>query len=451
MATPTPAPTPRSPARPPTAAGRQTGTSLLEALISLLVVAVGLLGSAQWHLRLRQAVDLARQQSEAGRLAQYEIERLRGLAAAEPQAGQSGLAAIGDRAGRDRPVGRRQYRFPDRAGGARWSWRRAEGHRGHRQLARSPRRRAADARWPARSATRRRRWLLPLRRPAAGREAAPVLGRHVAIPRDAHDLGDGRSVFKPLTGGDIAWLFDNRSAPHRRAAAPQCRRPRRTASSAPPTWAIALDSNSVLLGGRVRFSLAPPPAQPDCQRRPRRAARPGNRTAPVEQRSSAAAGLLRRGGAGRRYRCRRQPAADRGRRGSDAGQPGPWRMERERRPLLALPLRGGAAGSAPNRADPAPHWSGRLHLTPHGWTHRQRHAAATGSAATAPTPTAAARSTGRPNCRPASSRVDEALVEQNLLVVDGAQACPAAAAVERGGRPRCRGHDANPATVAHQP
>ena len=60
----------------------QRGASLIEALIGFLVLSVGLLASTRWQLQLRHAADLARQQAEALRWAQQEMEQLRAYVSA---------------------------------------------------------------------------------------------------------------------------------------------------------------------------------------------------------------------------------------------------------------------------------------------------------------------------------------------------------------------------------
>jgi Tfp pilus assembly protein PilV len=59
---------------------RQRGISLIESLVGFLVLSLGLLGVTHMHTSLRQNADTARQRTEAVRMAQQEIERLRGFA-----------------------------------------------------------------------------------------------------------------------------------------------------------------------------------------------------------------------------------------------------------------------------------------------------------------------------------------------------------------------------------
>ena len=56
---------------------RQAGFSLIEALIALLVVSFGMLGIASFQYTLSRASDVAKQRTEATRIAQKEIDRLR--------------------------------------------------------------------------------------------------------------------------------------------------------------------------------------------------------------------------------------------------------------------------------------------------------------------------------------------------------------------------------------
>ena len=58
----------------------QRGTTLFEALIAFLVLSLGLIAIARVHVHLRLAADIARERSEAVRLAQDEIDTLRGIA-----------------------------------------------------------------------------------------------------------------------------------------------------------------------------------------------------------------------------------------------------------------------------------------------------------------------------------------------------------------------------------
>lgn len=58
----------------------QRGITLIESLIALLVLSMGMLAVARLQPELRQHAELARQRSEATRIAQQDIEAMRGIA-----------------------------------------------------------------------------------------------------------------------------------------------------------------------------------------------------------------------------------------------------------------------------------------------------------------------------------------------------------------------------------
>lgn len=58
---------------------RQHGFTLVESLIAFLVLSLGMLAVVRMQPELRQHAELARQRSEATRLAQLDIEGLRGF------------------------------------------------------------------------------------------------------------------------------------------------------------------------------------------------------------------------------------------------------------------------------------------------------------------------------------------------------------------------------------
>jgi Prokaryotic N-terminal methylation motif len=65
----------------------QLGVSLIEALVALAIMAFGMLGVVGMQASLRFNADVSRQRSEAVRLAQEEVERLRNFSALSPTAG----------------------------------------------------------------------------------------------------------------------------------------------------------------------------------------------------------------------------------------------------------------------------------------------------------------------------------------------------------------------------
>ena len=65
----------------------QRGSTLFEALVAFLVLSLGMIAIARVQGHLRLDADVARQRSEAVRLAQEDMETLRGFASIEAAAG----------------------------------------------------------------------------------------------------------------------------------------------------------------------------------------------------------------------------------------------------------------------------------------------------------------------------------------------------------------------------
>lgn len=439
----------RQRSRTPVGAGtgrcRQRGASLVEALVGILVVAIGMLGSAQWQWRLRQAVDLARQQSEAVSVAQGELEALRAFAASEGPAGVASFAAITSG----------QTVLGSAAGSA-------TAYRVTTQVHDGPdgslKHLVVDVDWPDRSGSGRNLRLytaiggqapglvLPLGHRATAGRADAVLGRHAAIPRDAHDLADGRSVFKPDTAGDQAWLFDHRSG-HivARCAAPA---PKANRQLLPGDLTACVAVDEVLLAGRLR---AAPPGVPDPATA--RATPPplavaldltsaGHPSAPVCLGEAVRMVDLGTATAPRPVAVAidATPAAQGVAAWTELGD----RFWRYHCAVSRVP------GPAVSGHAAAPHWSGRLRIVPD----------ASWQLGTATGTRRVCRYSADTDASGAIDRsaegtdallgIEDALPEQNLLPIDGDQPCPAAAASTQaaGALPWS---DGNPATVAHQP
>ena len=81
--------------RLPSSSRQQRGVTLIEALIAFVVLSLGMLAIVRTQPLLRAQADLARQRSQAVRLAQEDIEQLRGLAAAVPAHRTIGADALG--------------------------------------------------------------------------------------------------------------------------------------------------------------------------------------------------------------------------------------------------------------------------------------------------------------------------------------------------------------------
>jgi len=77
-------------------APRQRGISLIEALVALAVMSIGMLGLVSLQTSLRSSSDVAKQRSEAVRLAQQEIERWRAFTVLDTTEGSTAFADLAD-------------------------------------------------------------------------------------------------------------------------------------------------------------------------------------------------------------------------------------------------------------------------------------------------------------------------------------------------------------------
>lgn len=200
---------PRFAGRNRTIAAPFRGTSLIEALIAMAVMAFGMLAVVGVQSTLRMNADVAKQRSEATRIAEEEIERLRGFREMAAVAGaplgwdevvtQVGTVPAMVAANTTYTVNRL---VTSPAGSAQKTL-------------------AVSVLWNDRFGNEQS---VVLRGVLAG--AAPVLSalvtmpptstaasqhrnRHPTIPVRAHDMGNGESAFKPVEGGTVAWTFNN--------------------------------------------------------------------------------------------------------------------------------------------------------------------------------------------------------------------------------------------------
>ena len=231
------------------------GVSLVEALVAMAVMAFGMLAVMGVQTTLRVNADVAKQRSEATRIAEEEIERLRSFrsvgAAADAALNwdevvqQLGLPVAMTAANTTYTLNRR---VADPLGSAQKSI-------------------SVEVTWVDRVGTTQR---VVLGDTLAG--ASPVLSgllsvpatrtassqrdnRHPTIPVRAHELGgsSGESVFKPVEGGTIAWTFNDVSGVITRVCVV-------SDASTSSSLAVADLSSCVattaqLLSGFVRFNL----------------------------------------------------------------------------------------------------------------------------------------------------------------------------------------------------
>lgn len=184
------------------------GVSLVEALVGLAAMAFGMLAIVGLQATMRLNADIAKQRSEAVRIAQEALEQWRAYTVVSTTAGQVAFEDIADMAAAD--VAGYTTNTTFRLSGTVTDP--AEG--GHKLLRVTVtwRDRTDDlqtvelhsvvsATPPAIAAT------LGIANP--GDPGTRPGGRHSGIPVQARDFGDGRSGFKPSAGGTVAWVFNN--------------------------------------------------------------------------------------------------------------------------------------------------------------------------------------------------------------------------------------------------
>lgn len=219
----------------------QRGTTLIEALIATLVLSLGMLATARLQSHLRLNSDVARQRSEAVRLAQADIETLRSfnVVATIPDLVDVATSAPAGTYEVTRHIGAGNaatltVRWTDRAGGS-------------QQV-------ALDSIISRTSPTLSAALTL-----APGRDAVNgAFGRSARIPLEAKDLGNGSSALKPVGSGAAAIVFSN--------ATGQITASCSGVDAGISTQQLALSNlgtcsavGGLLLSGQVRFSNAAPP------------------------------------------------------------------------------------------------------------------------------------------------------------------------------------------------
>ena len=240
---------------------RQLGTTLLEALIAILVLSFGALAMARLHIHLRLSSDTSRQRSEAVRLAQEDLEQLRAFSVIAPEGTARSYSEIvntrrmiGSTTGyaSNTPyelvrhvvdAGVPQARavlisvsWTDRAGGA-------------QQIALDTMISRSD---PVHSGAL---GLTPGGATANGIHGANA--RSILIPRMATDMGNGTSVFKPASGGSVAFVFANGSG----LITARCNvnATSAVADLRPAGLINCMTATAYFLSGVIRFNASSPP------------------------------------------------------------------------------------------------------------------------------------------------------------------------------------------------
>jgi len=185
----------------------QRGVSLIEAIVAMAVMAFGMMAIVGLQATLRQNSDIAKQRSEAVRLAEEAIEQWR----AYSTLGAYDAIAIGEMT--DPPTAGLNATYTLKrivAPGQGWksiavqvSWVDRTGQ--IQSVTLNSIIAAAD---PALSGI----LTMAPGGGGGGLPATPPLGRNPAIPVQAKDLGNGKSGFKPpAPGGTVVWVFDNQT------------------------------------------------------------------------------------------------------------------------------------------------------------------------------------------------------------------------------------------------
>ena len=238
---------------------RQRGTTLLEALITFVVLSLGILtiGRVQTHLRLGS--DIARQRAEAVRLGQEELENLRAFSVLAATAGARAYADIAARSlAIDGDAGyatNTSYRLTREV--------QADAGVDAKQV-------SVDVAWNDRSGQAQHvvlhsvvaaidpKYVGALTIAPTGKPVKGAFGRSAWIPLSAKNLGDGRSAMRRLGAPTTALVFDNADGD----VTATCSGLDPTLDSAALTAAALSTCETVtayLVSGVVRFAFANPP------------------------------------------------------------------------------------------------------------------------------------------------------------------------------------------------
>ncbi|MBW8831390.1 MAG: hypothetical protein JF606_18595 [Burkholderiales bacterium] len=235
----------------------QRGISLVEALIAFLVLSLGTLGMSKLQSHLRLHSDIARQRSEAVRIAQEDMESLRSFTSTTTEMNEHSYGDISSASATIAPSRERSgntsfhvERSISEGNGFRTAsvsvnWPDRLGHRQHVILE------SVIAGTPPRlsGALTLVQHLKPMR---------PVWDRSPAIPAQARNLGNGSSAFKPSETGTLAFVFDNASG----LVTSRCDQVAATVRNSELDTAKLVDCTpmrGMLLSGIVRVSLDVPP------------------------------------------------------------------------------------------------------------------------------------------------------------------------------------------------
>ncbi len=190
----------------------QAGVSLIEALVALVILSFGMIAMVGMQATMRLNADISKQRGEAVRIAQAEVERLRGFTRLASTGGASSSAYA------DISTLAEPQVVADFATNTQFKLTRTVVGDAGATLKSV----LVNVEWADRKGLTQR---VSLGTAVAGIEpalsgalskapnGAPNLqpaGRNPAIPVVAKDLGDGTSAFKPgAAGGSVVWVFNN--------------------------------------------------------------------------------------------------------------------------------------------------------------------------------------------------------------------------------------------------
>lgn len=254
--------------RPTTAARRVRGVTTLEALVALAVVALGILTFIALQARMRLNTDVARQRSEAVRLAQENMENFRafGTLVADGTVGNNFSYAGVTTGASSKTVLASSVSTASNATYTVTQSVATSSVAGMKEI-------TINVAWSDRDNQPQSvelrsfiagvdpRLAAALAIPPNGSPIKDPLGRDLRVPIPAKDLGNGTSVFKPNNGGTLAFVFNNSTG----AVSAKCTAVPTTVTTQQITSAdigsayACSDVSGLLLSGYVRFSLGNTP------------------------------------------------------------------------------------------------------------------------------------------------------------------------------------------------
>ncbi len=188
------------------------GVSLLEALVAMGVMAFGILGVMGMQLTLRSNADMAKQRSQATRIAQEQMEQWRSYSVLDPTGLHRAYSNVTTPLASTLtpPGSNTTYQVTGQV---------------TESAQASYKTMLVEVAWTDRNNETQKVSLTSLMGKvhpelsaslvvkAAGTPTANPLGRNRAIPMTARDFGDGTSGFVPpqSAGGTVAWLFNNQT------------------------------------------------------------------------------------------------------------------------------------------------------------------------------------------------------------------------------------------------